>query len=234
MRQRWIAPPLSSNEETDVEKRSKRITRQWSRHWFHQHAALILFGSESLRITFRFAVRKHCATYTRLDHFPFSGALVTRLLFFSRVNIFSAPIIPYTVNRKNSKVPLNRVRFYFFIVLGPRASYLRLGSSLPSFRGYLSLCVFRFTVVSGDITPAFWSLSFSLSLFSRFNQRPFLFLAAWKRFQPAHSSFRQASNRAAQSFRTRRLFSVMPFPPFEPSLQTILSRIAIALPFFSR
>ena len=129
--------------------------------------------------------------------------LVTRLLFSSRVNTFPAPIIPHSEDRKNLNVPLNRVHLSFFIVHGcPRLLSSALRFFLPSVP---RLCVCSISPRRlGGCHPSFLiSLSLSLSLFfpvSRFNQRSFLFLAGWNRFQPAHSTSRQASNRAASHF----------------------------------
>ena len=125
--------------------------------------------------------------------------LVTRLLFSSRVNTFPAPIIPHSEDRKNLNVPLNRVHLSFFIVHGcPRLLSSALRFFLPSVP---RLCVCSISPRRlGRCHPSFL---ISLSHFfpvSRFNQRSFLFLAGWNRFQPAHSTSRQASNRAASHF----------------------------------
>lgn len=163
-------------------------------------AALIRFGSESLRIAFRFAARKTLAANTRLDPFPFSAALLTRLLFLSRVDTFPAPIIPYPDHRKNSKAPLNRVHLSTSVV-PPRPCPFTVCRSAS-----------RFTVVSRDVAPASRSLLLGRPIPGRISFSP-----PGERFQPTHSTPRRASKRAAtQSFRTRRLFSVTPSPPFRP------------------
>lgn len=176
-------------------------------------AELILFGSESLRIAFRFRGVKTPAANTpnTLDPFPFFSAAGYALSSLSspgsipfRPQLFPSPS---RKNRKNLKAPLNRVhvspgfsnasffssRFFFlFFLLSPFVSLFAT-----------RVRVFRFTErVSRDVTPAFFRSSFFLA---RSLLLPF-FRGTLCPGNRANQSFRNERRRRRRRFSRLRLF----------------------------
>lgn len=163
----------SSREKKEEKKKKRRNERGHNDIPYCDFitAQLILFGSESLRIAFRFRGVKTPAANTpnTLDPFPFpflSAALPVTLSYLSspgsipfRPQLFPSPS-PSRKNRKNLKAPLNRVHVFLLLtdfpppLSSPRLFAPRLFATRVS----------RFTErVSRDVTPAFPSPLFLLS-----------------------------------------------------------------------
>lgn len=157
----------SSREKKEEKKKKRRNERGHNDIPYCDFitAQLILFGSESLRIAFRFRGVKTPAANTpnTLDPFPFlSAALPVTLSYLSspgsipfRPQLFPSPS-PSRKNRKNLKAPLNRVHVFLLLtdfpppLSSPRLFAPRLFATRVS----------RFTErVSRDVTPAFLSFS---------------------------------------------------------------------------
>lgn len=174
----------SSREKKEEKKKKRRNERGHNDIPYCDFitAQLILFGSESLRIAFRFRGVKTPAANTpnTLDPFPFpflSAALPVTLSYLSspgsipfRPQLFPSPS-PSRKNRKNLKAPLNRVHVFLLLtdfpppLSSPRLFAPRLFATRVS----------RFTErVSRDDTPAFRSPLFLLSFSSRS-----LLLSSW-------------------------------------------------------
>lgn len=177
-------------------------------------AELILFGSESLRIAFRFRGVKTPAANTpnTLDPFLFFFAAGYALSSLSspgsipfRPQLFPSPS---RKNRKNLKAPLNRVHVFLLPRIFQRL-FLLLSFLLPPLPPlFVSLFatrvrVFRFTErVSRDVTPAFFRSSFFLA---RSLLLPF-FRGTLCPGNRANQSFRNERRRRRRRFSRLRLF----------------------------
>lgn len=201
----------SSREKKEEKKKKKRNERGHNDIPYCDFitAQLILFGSESLRIAFRFRGVKTPAANTpnTLDLFPFpflSAALPVTLSYLSspgsipfRPQLFPSPS-PSRKNRKNLKAPLNRVHVFLLLtdfpppLSSPRLFAPRLFATRVS----------RFTErVSRDVTPAFRSPLFLLS----FSSRSLLLSSAFEALEvQANQSFR--NERRRRRFSRLRLF----------------------------
>lgn len=199
----------SSREKKEEKKKKRRNERGHNDIPYCDFitAQLILFGSESLRIAFRFRGVKTPAANTpnTLDPFPFlSAALPVTLSYLSspgsipfRPQLFLSPS-PSRKNRKNLKAPLNRVHVFLLLtdfpppLSSPRLFAPRLFATRVS----------RFAErVSRDVAPAFRSLLFLLS----FSSRSLLLSSAFEALEvQANQSFR--NERRRRRFSRLRLF----------------------------
>lgn len=200
-----------SSREKKEEKKKKRNERGHNDIPYCDFitAQLILFGSESLRIAFRFrGVKTPAANIPNtLDPFPFpflSAALPVTLSYLSspgsipfRPQLFPSPS-PSRKNRKNLKAPLNRVHVFLLLtdfpppLSSPRLFAPRLFATRVS----------RFTErVSRDVTPAFRSPLFLVPSF-------FLRLSRHSRSgQPS-----KPTSFISKRTKKKKVFSVTPFP----------------------
>lgn len=196
----------SSREKKEEKKKKRRNERGHNDIPYCDFitAQLILFGSESLRIAFRFRGVKTPAANTpnTLDPFPFlSAALPVTLSYLSspgsipfRPQLFPSPS-PSRKNRKNLKAPLNRVHVFLLLtdfpppLSSPRLFAPRLFATRVS----------RFAErVSRDVAPAFRSPLFLLSF-------PPSFFVAFEALEVrANQSFR--NERRRRRFSRLRLF----------------------------
>lgn len=174
---------------------------------------MILFGSESLRIAFRFRGVKTPAANTpnTLDPFPFFSAAGYALSSLSspgsipfRPQLFPSPS---RKNRKNLKAPLNRVHVFLLPRIFQRLFFSRFFFLFFLLSPFVSLFatrvrVFRFTErVSRDVTPAFFRSSFFLG---RSLLLPFF-----------RGTLSEQPSKPVISKRTKKkkkVFSVTPFP----------------------
>lgn len=210
----WRERRVLKFEEKRGKKKKKRNERDHNdiRYCDFITAELILFGSESLRIAFRFRGVKTPAANT-LQYPSFLPCLRSSLPLFSRVNTFPAPIIPHQPRGRTGKTPRRHwiVSIHVFLLLRSRISN---ASSYPLASFFLRLpptivrrCVrvFRFTErVSRDVTPHPSSLSPRSSFFLQLETLS------------SHSTSGQPSKTSHFETKEEGFLGYRPFPPFEP------------------